>query len=392
MSGNKKILVAAADVKDAGVVCQLLRREFDEVTVSTDPNKAVEDFEQCMPAVLVLAFTSLSKAQEYYQELYRESAPADVHPHKILILCSKTDLAEVYALCRKGHFSSYVLFWPLSYDAIRLQMEVHHALEQVAEMELGKPTISEFSAQIRRISGLESLLELSLSKGDQHIEFTRNTLEQAGEDIGLALEGFARRFSVGEHKELLESCGPVGNSVLNLLESEITRLKTEQVDKHSNMTAAVVQPLTQWVGELKEDLAPGLESMREMQELTKSRPLVLVVDDDEFQHKLMARLLADSKIELMFALSSHEALAAMHKRRPELVLMDIDLPDVSGIETTRRIKSIASFAAVPIVMITGHSQKEMLVESLKAGACDFVVKPYDKVVLLKKFRTLLHME
>lgn len=389
---NTNILVAAEDVDDADVVCELLRKEFDQVAVSTDPAMAVADFEQHGPAVLVLAFTTLAKAQTYYLGLYRLSSQAHAHPHRTLILCSKAELQEVYALCKKGHFTSYVLFWPLGYDSTRLAMEVHHALRQVAETVAGSPSASEFAALGRRIAGLEALLELSLAQGSQQMELGRNALEQAGDDIGLALDGFARRFSVAEHQELLEAGGPVSESVLSVLQTEFSRMKTEQVDKHLRIVAKAMAPVSQWVGQLKQDIAPGLETLREFQTLTETcRPMVLVVDDDEFQHKLIQRLLADSGFELMFALSSHEALAAIRQHRPELVLMDINLPDMNGIETTRRLKSIKSFASIPVVMITGHSQKEVVVESFQAGACDFVVKPFDRAVLLKKISTLLHM-
>ncbi len=390
---NTNILIAAEDVDDADIVYQLLRKEFDQVVVSTAPDKAISDFEQHSPAVLVLAFNTLAKAQTYYLGLYRLSHQAHGHPHRTIILCTKAELQEVYGLCKKGHFSSYVLFWPLGYDSTRLAMEVHHALKQVAESEADVPSASEFAALGRRIAGLEALLELSLAQGSQHMEQGRKSLEQAGDDISLALEGFARRFSVDEHQALLQAGGPVGESVLGLLQSEFARLKTEHVDKHLQTVNAAMAPVSEWAQQLEQDLAPGLESLREMQTLTqRRRPRVLVVDDDEFQHKLITRLLADAEIELMFALSSQDALASMHRQRPELVLMDINLPDMNGIEATRRLKSIESFASIPVVMITGHSQKQVVVESFKAGACDFVVKPFDRAVLLKKIGTLLHME
>ena len=392
MSENKKILVAAEDVDNATVVCDLLRKEFDQVLVSTDPERAVEDFEIHRPAVLVLAFTSLAQAQTYYLGLYRLGTQAHAHSHRTLLLCNKAELQTVYALCKKGHFSSYVLFWPLGYDSTRLGMEVHHALQQVADTEADAPTSSEFAAQGRRIAGLEALLELSLAQGSQKIEVGRQALEQAGDDIRLALEGFAHRFSVEAHKDLLEGGGPVGESVLNLLQSEFARLKSEYVDRHLHSVTQAIEPISHWADQFKKDLAPGLESMHELRKLTESRrPLVLVVDDDEFQHKLIQRLLASFGVELMFALSSQDALTCIHRRRPELIFMDIGLPDLSGIETTRRLKAMKPFASIPVIMITGHSKKDVVVGSLKAGACDFVVKPFDKAVLLKKVSTLLHL-
>lgn len=83
----------------------MLRREFDNLAISTDPDKAVEDFEAHCPAVLVLAFTSLAKAQAYYLGLYRLSTQAHTMAHRTVILCSKGELEQVYALCKKGYYS-----------------------------------------------------------------------------------------------------------------------------------------------------------------------------------------------------------------------------------------------------------------------------------------------
>jgi CheY-like chemotaxis protein len=119
---------------------------------------------------------------------------------------------------------------------------------------------------------------------------------------------------------------------------------------------------------------------------------VLVVDDDEFQHRLLAQLLIEEQLELAFATSASTALAAMRKRAPELILMDVQLPDMNGIEVTQRLKAVHQFAAIPIVMITGASAKNVVMESLKAGAADFVVKPFDKDKLLAKMRHFLYPE
>jgi DNA-binding response OmpR family regulator len=70
-------------------------------------------------------------------------------------------------------------------------------------------------------------------------------------------------------------------------------------------------------------------------------------------------------------------------------ITDYALPDINGIEATRRLKSVAQFVEIPVVMITGNSEKAVVVESLKAGAADFIVKPLDRDRLLAKIRGLL---
>lgn len=66
--------------------------------------------------------------------------------------------------------------------------------------------------------------------------------------------------------------------------------------------------------------------------------------------------------------------------------MDIYLPDIDGIETTRRFKAIEGLEAVPVIMMTGNSERKVVVESLVAGAADFVVKPPDKLMLQSKIK------
>ena len=140
-----------------------------------------------------------------------------------------------------------------------------------------------------------------------------------------------------------------------------------------------------------EDAAPGPDPLRALRGLAeRCPPLALVVDDDKFQHKLLAQLLAPAKVELAFATNAVAAIAGLHKRRPDLILMDVSLPDVDGVAATRLLKSAAQFAAIPVIMITGVGGKNVVVESLKAGAADFVVKPFDKNVLLGKVRRLLY--
>ncbi|MBV1787959.1 response regulator [Marinobacterium sp. D7] len=389
---NRSILIAAEDVDDAEVIFEMLRREFDNLAVSTDPDKAVEDFEAHCPAVLVLAFTSLAKAQAYYLGLYRLSTQVHTMAHRTVILCSKGELEQVYALCKKGYYSNYVLFWPLGYDSTRLAMEVHHALEQMSTGEEGSPTPAEFAAQARRIAGLEALLKENMAKGSEHIDLAGRSFDQAGEKITVALNGFTQRLAEDR------SAGATGSwdratyeAVIDRLAKDLEQLKREKIGQSLDSAKASIQPMRQWAEQFKQELEPQLESVRAIQKMCEAvRPLVLVVDDDDYQQKLLGQILSGAGVELLFASSSNEALSLLHRRRPDLVLMDVGLPDVNGIETTRRLKSVKRFAAIPVVMITGHhGQKEVVIQSRRVGAADFVVKPIDKAVLLRKIDTYL---
>jgi CheY-like chemotaxis protein len=119
------------------------------------------------------------------------------------------------------------------------------------------------------------------------------------------------------------------------------------------------------------------------------RLAVLIVEDDEFQQKLIGRLMNGLDLDVLFAGTGAQAIEQMWEHKPDLVLMDVGLPDTSGVEATRKLKSIGQFGHVPILMVTGHSERNVVVESLKAGAADFLVKPFDKNTLHEKLRQFL---
>lgn len=116
---------------------------------------------------------------------------------------------------------------------------------------------------------------------------------------------------------------------------------------------------------------------------------VLLIDDDPFQQRLIAQMLVTQTFELICAGSGAEGLSVLRKRHPDLVLMDYALPDIDGIEATRRLKGVAQFAEIPVVMITGNSEKAVVVDSIKDGAASFIVKPLDPDRLISKIKGLL---
>ncbi|MEO8123294.1 MAG: response regulator, partial [Burkholderiales bacterium] len=290
----------------------------------------------------------------------------------------------VYELCKKKYFDDYVLFWPLTHDAPRLLMAVHHGLRQLAAGTASTPSVADFAEQARRIAELEARLAQYAARGAKHVETASRSLRQVGDGIGAALDGFSRRVAEGEFAAMVES------RHARAFQGEFERLKKEQIDPQLQSAAEAVAPVGQWVGALREEFAPQLESARALRDLAEQiRPLVLIVDDDEFQQRLLAQTLQSAKLDLIFAASGSEAMGLLRKQRPDLVLMDIDLPDIDGVEATRLIKSIDQFKKTPVVMITGHSAKDKVIESLRAGAADFIVKPFDRITTLAKVRKLL---
>lgn len=378
------ILVASDSSPDANLVKNLLAEEFAKVVTSTQPEKSVEDFEEHQPKVLVLAFGVLEKAEAYYLGLFRRGGELHRQPHRTIILCNKEEVRRVYERCRAGIFDDYVLFWPLTNDAPRLPMAVHHALREVTQAAGGGPEAKTLAPQLHSLAELDALLQRGMAEGDLRLEETARIIAQARQDIGLALHGFSRHMVEGGLAGLVD----VRNAPA--LEQAFDRLHHDSIEGPLHAVAESVQPLKHLAGEFRQASAPHLEALRTLQVLTEpARPTLLVVDDDPFQHKLVGRLLKDLDLRLVFAASGLEALNLLRKVQPDLILMDYSMPEMDGLEVTRRIKGMARFAPIPIIMITGNSEEHVVTESLQAGANDFMVKPLGAAALTAKISKLL---
>jgi putative two-component system response regulator len=120
--------------------------------------------------------------------------------------------------------------------------------------------------------------------------------------------------------------------------------------------------------------------------------LVLIVDDEPPNRELLRRMLARDGVETVTAADGHEALAAVSKRAPDLVLLDIGLPGINGFEVCRALKASRATRLIPVVMVTGMIDRRHRISGIEAGADDFLSKPFDTEELKARVRSLLRLK
>lgn len=113
---------------------------------------------------------------------------------------------------------------------------------------------------------------------------------------------------------------------------------------------------------------------------------ILVVEDSVTQRRISCAALAAEGYVCREAATGSEALDAMGERLPDLVLLDIDLPDMTGYDVCQRIKGSRATRLIPVIMLTGHTRTEDLVYGLDAGAEDYLTKPFQVPELLARLR------
>ncbi|MFC1522289.1 PleD family two-component system response regulator [Elusimicrobiota bacterium] len=108
----------------------------------------------------------------------------------------------------------------------------------------------------------------------------------------------------------------------------------------------------------------------------KQKKKILIVDDEPGVVAVLGRLFRRNGYETIFADNGKEALEIIENDRPDMVLLDLMLPGLSGIEICRRVRGNPLICHIPILMITGLSEPEEQAQCLRAGADDFVIKPF----------------
>jgi len=119
------------------------------------------------------------------------------------------------------------------------------------------------------------------------------------------------------------------------------------------------------------------------------KPIILCVDDEPSILNLFESLLASNGYEIIKAQNGQEALEKLKKERVDLVLMDIMMPKLDGLEACRRIKGNEKTRDLPVVMVTALSEKADLIKGIEAGAEDFISKPFDAREILNRVKILL---
>jgi len=119
------------------------------------------------------------------------------------------------------------------------------------------------------------------------------------------------------------------------------------------------------------------------------QPCVLVVEDESAQREVLQYNLEAEGFRVAMAVNGDEALLMVKEERPDLIVLDWMLPNVSGIEICRRVKANPETRGIPIIMLSARSEESDRVRGLETGADDYVVKPYSVVELMARLRTQL---
>jgi putative two-component system response regulator len=125
---------------------------------------------------------------------------------------------------------------------------------------------------------------------------------------------------------------------------------------------------------------------------TSASGTVLVVDDEDINRALLERLLKQQGYQVIAVSSGAEALARLSGIHPDLILLDVQMPGANGFEICARLKERSDTRLIPVALVTGLNSREHKIKGLKAGADDFIGKPFDPEELQARVASLVRLK
>ncbi len=116
---------------------------------------------------------------------------------------------------------------------------------------------------------------------------------------------------------------------------------------------------------------------------------VLIIDDSVTNVFLIESVLIEYGYTVMTALSATEALVRLNKQKPDLILLDLLMPQVSGFDFIKQIKQSSEFADIPVIIVSAVTDGDSITEVLKLGAVEYIKKPVVLTVLIDKIESVL---
>jgi serine phosphatase RsbU (regulator of sigma subunit) len=124
----------------------------------------------------------------------------------------------------------------------------------------------------------------------------------------------------------------------------------------------------------------------------RTPPLILIVDDNPANVEILQMRLAANSYDIITAADGEAGLALARDKQPDLILLDIMMPKMDGLEVCRRLKGDASFPFTPIVMVTAKADSKDIVAGLEAGGDEYLTKPVDHAALVARVKSMLRIK
>ena len=378
---NTEVLVVTDSKEELDKVMHLLSPEFGGLLNTDNQTTGVTLFKKHHPTLLILAFEDVAKAEKFYLSLYNLDPQIYTAPHKTLLLCRGGESEKAYELCKAGIMSDYVADRPL-FDPFRLRLSVSQALKHHNNEQNSfwlNQHVEKISSGVHRFN---RFIKEHVFTGNKHHQETVQSFEQYTTKL------------TNDLKQLEDNLTSIALNE-DVFRDEKDQLSAQFDEFRQNTIEAGSQPVRQqmenndnWMGKLDQSYQdyqrkvgpdPDDDSISE----------ILLVDDDDMYREMVITMLNSESLHIHAVSDGRAALRHLMVSKPDLILLDYQMPGIDGLTVLKDIKSNPDNKKIPVIMLTGDSSRETVGSTIQAGAAKYLIKPSDRATILGKIKEVL---
>ncbi len=365
LNTDYKILLVSDSLDEIKDVSYILRKDFTKYISHCFENEALENLKNLKPDLVILAFKQIEYSERILEQIQRNCAPGS-QPY-LLLLCTQLESPAAYELYRQDHVDYFLADRPLV-DPFTLITAVTHAFKH-------RSLRDELNHEL---GALNHFVMKMFDSGSQSFNGATGQIKALNENLSQELSQIQRNLLEAGEKGVLNA---------KLITSELARFQEDKLSSQAETVESLVNEQKTWLKELKTGYSEHLQEI----ELDPKNPepvIVLLVDDDDFYRDTLSMMLGEFNLDIVGLDSAESAGSYLEKNTPGIIFLDYEMPGLSGVDFLKIVREEPRLQNVPIVMLTGHHTREIVVDSIHSGAADFIVKPGERDAIVHKIEQL----
>ncbi|WP_111977689.1 response regulator [Algibacillus agarilyticus] len=391
-SRHPKVMLLHEHEQDSGV-SSLISSHIQDFRAFKITDEAIEAIKEFKPKILLLETDTIADALRHYLTMVKEFELLQ-HPHQVIILCSNKEVGIAYDVCAQGIFYDYFVTKPM-YEKFRLKAILNNLALLFDQADLLLETTNkhidnmdvdlvdlveeaqEFNDSLQasiddcKTALADSEQETSSTSTDANLADILNPIihqieSNIHQNLSQILQGLTQHQQKNiDTKSLLASALQTQNSV----DASIDKAQTMQSDNAANNQG------------ISQDLPPKEEQKKQYK--------VLLVEDNHIYRDMIKRILENANYLVNEAADGIEALKEIKKDKYDLVIMDLFMPKLDGLNTTKQFRKISNKSDLPIIALTSNKNKDLVKKWVAYGINSYIMKPSKKEQIISAVESAL---
>ncbi len=404
---NPKVVLIHQDAEDIAGTAKIIAEQTEHYRVILNGKNTIQTVSRCQAVVLLFALNTVEESVKLYTEIVKKRSID--YPHKAILLCSNKESGIAFHCCLKGLFDDYFVHRPL-YEKFRLKMIIHNATQQ------SETDNQQLADQYSEMENLDKELNQLIDEGTDCRANMLQTIQNCHEKLASVANQYDNDIHAkSDTRSLIQDITQNHlQPLLHLLEQDIKHgldsiiqqlvaQQTMQKNTNNKLAQGYIPPTPDFNGidHLLSKVINHSAAHTETTEDSSQPPLtdphhdhaskspaknstrhILVVEDNPTYREIVTRVLTNAQMKVEEAENGLKALQKIKRHQYDLIIMDLFMPQLNGLQTTQIVRDLNKGKNIPIIALTGNKNKDLIKRWAAYDLKGYILKPSTKDEIL----------